>query len=78
MFEDERLEKIVGEACESMPPMPDGWVGNDPTMSLIRSAIRQALELAAQASERVTPRHTECGNKIAAAIRALAKEKNDE
>ena len=32
----------------------------------------EVIEECAQAAEHVTPRHTECGNRIAAAIRSLA------
>lgn len=38
---------------------------------LIAAAEREACALAAEA---VVPRHTECGNKIAAAIRARGRE----
>lgn len=34
----------------------------------------QAIEDCANAAESVSPRHTECGNKIAAAIRAMKGE----
>lgn len=48
--------------------------GND-LVTRIATALLDAenlgLEKAAVAAESVTPRHTECGNKIAGAIRAL-------
>ena len=48
-------------------PVDDGGI----TQALVAMARANAIEECAQAAEHVTPRHTECGNKIAAAIRAI-------
>ena len=37
---------------------------------IIKGAIAEEREACAKAAEAVVPRHTECGNKIAGAIRA--------
>lgn len=49
-------------------PVDDGGI----TQALVAMARANAIEECAQAAEHVTPRHTECGNKIAAAIRSIA------
>jgi len=48
------------------------------TLDAVRLRVKRAVlkerEACAKAAEDVVPRHTECGNKIAAAIRARGKE----
>jgi len=40
----------------------------------VKQAVEAEREACARAAEDVVPRHTECGNKIAAAIRARGQE----
>ena len=68
-------EDIIRMAWEA------GWTGPEENVTyvamlerfanLVAAAEREACALAAEA---VVPRHTECGNKIAAAIRARGQE----
>jgi hypothetical protein len=41
---------------------------------IINGAIQEEREACARTAEAVVPRHTECGNKIAGAIRARGQE----
>jgi hypothetical protein len=43
---------------------------DEEVLKLVNAAIAAEREACALAAEAVVPRHTECGNKIAAAIRA--------
>ena len=67
---DEELNKMIGEF---LPYPVDGQhYALKQFANLVAAAEREAC---ARAAEDVVPRHTECGNKIAAAIRA--RDRND-
>jgi hypothetical protein len=58
-------ERIKWDTIHSCHPECD-----KPVCVAIRKAVAAEREACALAAEAVVPRHTECGNKIAAAIRA--------
>jgi hypothetical protein len=62
---DEELNKMIGEFLPY--PAEGQHYALKQFAKLVAAAEREACALAAEA---VVPRHTECGNKIAAAIRA--------
>ena len=61
----EERERIKWDSIHSCHPECD-----KPVCVAIRKAVAAEREACALAAEAVVPRHTECGNKIAAAIRA--------
>jgi hypothetical protein len=59
---NERLAKLTEQCYEYNETMQGAWFNKTKFAELI-------IEECAKISESVTPRHTECGNKIAAKIR---------
>lgn len=64
---NERLAKLTEQCYEYNETMQGAWFNKTKFARLI-------IEECAKISESVTPRHTECGNKIAAKIRKFDEE----
>lgn len=60
----ENVRSVSGAAC---------LFTEQAIVEAFRDLRRMTYEKAAKAAENVVPRHTECGNKIAAAIRRLGE-----